>query len=130
MFFKYILPSIAWAIFILILCGIPPQHVDGFSFWEILNPDKIFHFGVFALLSLFLIVGFKRQYSFPKLRCNAVLSAVLTSSIYGVLIELTQILFFHGREGDWLDILANTLGAVSGIILFRIIYGNTILRAS
>ena len=130
MFIKHILPSIAWAIFILILCGIPPKNVGDFSIWEMLNPDKIFHFGIFAILSLILSVGLKRQYSFPKLRSNAFKISISFSILYGGIIELTQILFFNGREGDLLDILANSLGALFGYVLFKIIYGNTIMQAS
>jgi VanZ family protein len=40
--------------------------------------------------------------------------------IYGFLMELGQ-LFVPGRTFSWLDLLANTLGAVLGFILFRIL---------
>lgn len=130
MFLKHILPGVSWAIFILLLCGMPPQNLGDFSLWDMFNPDKIFHFGVFSLLALFLIIGFKKQYYFPKLRCNAFVAAIAISIAYGIVIEFVQILFFSGREGEWLDIIANTLGASFGYILFKIIYGNTIISTS
>ena len=130
MFLKHILPGLSWAILILLLCGMPPKNLGDFSFWNMLSPDKVFHFGVFSLLSLFLMVGFRRQYSFPKLRCRATLVSIIISILYGVLIEGVQITFFSGREGEVLDIIANSLGAGFGFIMFKLVYGNTRISAS
>ena len=125
MLIKYILPGFAWAIFILVLCGMPLKDTGEISYL-----DKVFHFGVFAILSLVLMTGFKRQYYSNKLRYYAYLAAIIISILYGALIELSQIVFFNGREGEWLDLLANSLGAIFGYGLFKIIYGNTRIKTS
>ena len=127
MFFKHILPGFFWAIFILILSGLSP---DNFSEVDFFHPDKLVHFGEYALLALFLIVGLKKQYSFPKLRCKAFLIGISTSILYGVLLEFVQMGYFQDREGDMFDIAANTLGAFFGYVLFKAIYGNTRIKAS
>ena len=90
----------------------------------------MFHFGVFAMLSLILSVGLRKQYSFPKLRCNAFFFSIMLSILYGVIIEAVQVVYFEGRSGELLDIIANTFGACFGYVLFKIIYGNTRISAS
>ena len=126
MFIKHILPSFAWAIFIIILSGLSSDHFVETNF----HFDKVIHFIEYSALSLIMSIGLKRQYSFPKIRSNAFKISISFSILYGGIIELTQILFFNGREGDLLDILANSLGALFGYVLFKIIYGNTIMQAS
>ena len=127
MLFKYILPGISWAIFILILSGLPSDTISEVDFFQ---PDKLVHFGEHALLVLFLTVGLKRQHSFIKLRCNAFTISLIASIIYGIVIELIQSILFQGRESDFFDIAANILGALFGYVLFKVIYGNTRLKAS
>jgi VanZ family protein len=130
MFLSKILPSICWAFFILVLCGLPPQNTGSFSLWNLFSVDKFLHFSVFSALALFLIVGLKRQYNYRLLRLYAIPIGIIVSSAYGVLIEYFQFNYFEGREGDWMDVVANTLGSIFGAIIFKIIYGNTIIRTS
>jgi VanZ family protein len=49
---------------------------------------------------------------------------------YGIALEYVQMRYFEGRTAEWLDAVANSLGAIFGIIIFKIIYGNTRLVTS
>lgn len=82
------------------------------------------------MLSLMLIVALKRQCSFEIFRHRATIIAVILSLSYGIALEYIQMQYFEGRTAEWLDALANSLGAIFGVLIFKIIYGNTRLSAS
>lgn len=130
MFWIRILPAVAWAFFIFLLCGLPPKNTGSFSFWDLFSIDKLLHFAVFSALSLILIVALKRQCTFNFLRHRATIIAIILSLMYGITLEYIQMRYFEGRTGEWLDTLANSLGAIFGVIIFKIIYGNTRIAAS
>jgi len=130
MFWTRILPALAWAFFIFLLCGLPPKNTGSFSFWDLFSVDKLLHFAVFSTLSLILIVAFKRQCSFRFFRYRATIIALLLALAYGIALEYVQMRYFEGRTAEWLDAVANSLGAIFGIIIFKIIYGNTRLVTS
>ena len=123
MFFRYNLLGILWAILILILYGLPGQDFPDLSFWEMLSFDKFIHAFMFAVLVLLLIVGFKKQYSYKKLRYNSMKVSVGVAFIYGSLLEFFQEILFIERYSDWFDFIANTAGCFLGLSLFYLIYG-------
>ena len=51
--------------------------------------------------------------------------AFFSSSIFGGLIEIYQGTILTNRTGDWVDFLANCIGATMGLICVKIIYRNT-----
>ena len=128
MFLRHNLPGIIWAITILALCGIPGDHLPDLSIWELLSFDKVAHAFVFALLVVFLLIGFKKQFTYPWLRYNAKKTALIFSISYGGLIELFQGTVFAGRTTDVIDFIANTLGCFLGLLLFRLIYGKELAK--
>jgi VanZ family protein len=130
MLFARLLPSFGWAFFILLLCGLPPQNTGSFSLWDIFSIDKFLHFAVFAAQALFLIVAIKRQYTLKSLRYYATPIGIALSVLYGIALEYMQMQTIDGRYGEWADMAANTAGSIFGWIIYRIIYGNTIMQAS
>lgn len=58
------------------------------------------------------------------MRQNAAWFAFGISLIYGVILELVQLLFIPSRSGEWLDFVANVIGAFLVVPVFRIIVGN------
>ena len=123
MFLRYNFLGIGWALFILLLCSAPGDQLPEAGFWDLLSFDKFVHAFLFAIQVLVLIVGFRRQYSYSVLRYYARSAAFVTGVIYGIIIEILQLLVFSGRSFDLYDVLANIIGCILGIILFRIIYG-------
>lgn len=89
--------------------------------WDLLSIDKIAHFFVFAVLCFLLILGFSKQYTFIFIRYNAVIMAIVISFVYGLSIELAQILI-PDRGAEWADLLANSLGVFTGWFAFYLIY--------
>ena len=106
--------AIIWAVCILILCIMNPSKLPSIRVnWEI-GPDKFAHFTMFAIMSLSLIIGIQ------KLEWNKkyILYAGILSSLYGIVIEIIQGAFLVYRSFDYVDMLANAIGAISISILF------------
>ena len=70
-----------------------------------IGPDKVFHFGGFAVLAFLLMNALRRP-----------AATFVICLLYGVLDELTQPPF--GRTADPFDLLADLLGAAAGVALF------------
>lgn len=83
--------------------------------------DKIIHVFMYAVLSLLLIVGFKKQSHNTQLKFNAIKLALIASNVYGLLIELMQMLS-PGRTFETQDVLANSGGTLIGLAIFWILY--------
>jgi VanZ family protein len=123
MFLRHNLPGISWAVLILIVCSMPQGEFPAALPFK--HFDKTVHFFLYAFLSLFLIVGFKKQFEFRLLRKRAILYSFLFSFSYGLLIEMLQQFIFTTRSFDVMDLVANFSGTIFGIFAFFIIYGKS-----
>jgi VanZ family protein len=99
----------------------PGQSMPFTNVWDFLSFDKIVHFFVFAVLTFLFILGFSKQYTYLFFRYNAVLLAVLISTLYGIIIEIGQT-FIPERGLEFSDILANSVGVFAGWFVFYLIY--------
>jgi VanZ family protein len=119
MFLRFNLFTFLWALIILLLILMPgkqmPHSGDLFSF------DKVAHFGVFCILSFLMIVGFSKQYSFPGLRKNSVIYAMVISLTYASILELGQAVI-PDRYANFYDLAFNLGGVLVGYGLFLLIY--------
>lgn len=77
-----------------------------------------FYFGVSVLGSLFLREITKGAISIWK----AILSATVFAVVYGIIIEVLQLKITLNREGDMLDAIANSLGALIGAGIVKIMF--------
>ena len=113
-FLKYNLASIAWAVFILVLCLMPGRDLPSITIFEF---DKIVHFIFYVLLALMMYYGWKKQNTFPNLHHNTILKILIISSSYGFLVEILQELLTADRHFDIYDALANAIGAIAGSLM-------------
>ena len=118
-YIKTIGPGIAWALFIMLGSLLPSNRLPS---QEI--PDKAIHFFIYFVLGLLLCFGFAKQVRWPRMRINAAWYAFGISLLYGVILELVQLLFIPSRSGEWLDFVANALGAILVVPVFKLIVGN------
>ena len=72
--------------------------------------DKSNHFLAFAVLTILLLHAYHIRYRFT----------FAWMLLYGIFIEISQ-LFTVNRSGEFLDVLADTIGIVIGILLYKII---------
>jgi len=107
---------------ILLLTLLPSASMPPLSIWSLLSFDSFAHAFLFTVLIFLMIVGLKKQFSYLKLRHYAIRVSLFTSVIFGIAIELMQHYFITGRQGDMIDVLADTIGCLIGIVLFKWIY--------
>jgi VanZ family protein len=96
---------LAWAVLILYLSSGPQFGIPPRGLWQ---PDKIGHFGVYAILGYLLL------WALQDVAWRSFLLAVALAAGYGLLMELLQQAYFYGRQFDAYDALANTLGSAAG----------------
>jgi VanZ family protein len=120
MILRYNAFTIAWGLFIMLVTLAPGKDMPYINLWEMMF-DKAAHGFVFLVLTLLMVVGFSKQSTSLKLKMEPVKYALLVSILYGLLLESIQGII-PDRSFDVKDILANTAGCFSGILLFYIIY--------
>ena len=104
----YWTPPIGWASVLFTLsCMSFSWHKPGFA-----NEDKVFHIGLFGMLSMLLYFALRYERGLPIVK--AALLAFVITSVYGASDEFHQ-LFTPGRDCDVFDWLADT---VAGSIAF------------
>ena len=115
---KYFLPAIIWFIFIFVLCTLPGQDVP-YSLWlELLAIDKWVHASIFFVLVILLLRAMK--FTYPRAaHMNFAFIALAIAIPYGGLLEIMQGAFFTGRSADLYDFIADSFGAVCGVLLYR-----------
>ncbi len=81
--------------------------------------DKALHFAAYALLSIL----FFRAYRTTRIKAHVktvMLLSILSSALYGISDEIHQH-FVPYRHADFLDVLADILGSISGVYFYRFI---------
>ena len=111
--------AFAWAVVILILCGLPGSSFPKLTFLEWLRPDKIVHLILFGTQAFLLINGFVRQTKYSVLQLRAKSLGVAIAISYGIIVEILQSTIFIGRSGDYRDAIANAIGAFIGLLIFN-----------
>jgi VanZ family protein len=99
----------------------PGSNMPDTNIWNFLTFDKFAHLFVFAVLVFLLIIGYTKQYTYTRLKFNAVKSALITGIGYSFILEIAQALVPE-RTFDLTDMLANTIGCFIGSLLFYFVY--------
>lgn len=77
--------------------------------------DKVVHAGAYCILTLSWLLALNNKVKSLK---SSILILILIF-IYGIIIELLQGVFTSDRNADLLDIIANTVGILIAIIVFK-----------
>ena len=112
--------AIVWLVIIAVGCLMPEKDIPGSSFFstifaKIPHFDKLVHFMLYFIFTLFLMSGFSRQYS-QTLR-KAYVYSFLIAFCLGMSIEVVQDEI--GRNFDLLDLAGNTVGIIVSLLLFN-----------
>ena len=108
-----------WALFILVLCGMPGRDIPHISSLELMNFDKFVHAALFLVLMLLTIRGFVLQTTFLKIQQHPKMIAFVFCVVYGASLEIMQGLVFEQRNADVYDFIANSVGAAVGAMLYK-----------
>ncbi len=125
MFNKYNLPAIVWLVIILVLTLSPRVYVPQEFSWDLVRIDLLAHMFLFAVLVLLLMISFTRQHANHVLQSNAAFFAITFAAVFGVVIEVMQV-FIPQRSFEYLDMAANTVGALLGWGVFSL--GKTLIE--
>jgi len=111
---------ILWVLIIAVLSFIPGNHLPEIK-WKIISIDALVHFGMYFVLSILLAFAFvfKNKVNLSKL--NLYLILVLVGIVFGTFVELVQGSFIYQRYFDLLDILANSIGSLVGMLIVALI---------
>ena len=115
----YRAPAIGWGFLIFYACLAPVSSLD--PGWEINISDKLVHFILYFSWTILLYFASSRGYKRPIKKRKAVLYWLIAIAVGG-LIELLQDWMGLGRSADLLDALANSAGAVSGMVASRVLH--------
>ena len=105
---------IAWSVFLAIAMLLPSDRIPES---ELLSHDKIVHLGVFMVYSFIISKAFAPVQTPKDHPVKVVRNALIISILGGIVLESLQ-QFIPGRATDIYDLLANTLGAVLGAVVF------------
>lgn len=108
-------PALLWAALIFTLSS--RSRVPGPDFP---NSDKVAHFGAYAILGLALAYGAARSGAAP-------LWMIVLGSLYGASDEVHQS-FVPGRSPDVADWVADSAGAIVGVLAFQLIHSRRRVR--
>jgi len=111
-YFVY-LPLIIYWLTIFVATSIP-----GESLPETGVSDKIEHLAAYFILSQFCSLLFLYQDKYLWIKKYHLVSALIVVFVYGAIDEIHQ-LFIPGRSCDLLDLTADTIGAIAGLLLLR-----------
>lgn len=117
--FRYYLPALLWALFILVLTLMPGKYIPPVNIWDIANFDKLAHLFVFMVLMLFVLYAFVRHKQSKPFYLPLMLTAFLICVSYGLLIEIMQGTLLVDRHFELYDALANATGCIIGALLFK-----------
>jgi VanZ family protein len=119
-------PAIAWGIFIFVLSVWPGKDFPSIPDWgDLLSLDKIVHMTFYGLLTWLILWGKRQNIANPdKLGTEGAISFTIMlvvaafSSGFGWFIEWFQGAYCQDRMSDVMDGVANTIGAVIGLLAF------------
>lgn len=106
---KRLMPHIFWLGFIMtiIFTMMPSQHIpDSVIFW-----DKAQHALAFFMLMFTGAIAYAKRLAW----------IAIFLLLYGASIEIMQQYFTTSRNGDILDIVADTVGVILGLIIYAIV---------
>ena len=112
---KSFVPATIWGLVILGLSVMPGVNLPE-SLQDLWSPDKLAHAFVYFILTLLLIRGFHAN---GQLNRTTLIGAILISSAYGILLESVQYVFFPKRYFEILDIIANIIGSIGSLLVFK-----------
>lgn len=111
-------PAVAWGIFVFVLSVLPGKDFPSIPDWgSLLSLDKIIHMIFYGLLTLLILRG-KRKTTNSAVSPLFAVSTAVFSSAYGWFLEWFQSAYCTDRMSDIMDGIANTVGAVLGLLIF------------
>ena len=121
-FWYSLIPSVIWALLIAVGSFIPSSTIP-----TVVVSDKWIHFLFYAIFSFLLFLSSLSNTKTNTYLVNRWTYVFVIGAIFGGVVEIIQDSIISGREGEWMDIVANCLGLFFGLILSEIIKSKGVL---
>lgn len=111
-------PSVIALVILYLCCFLPPNDIPEVE--STIPVDKLVHFAMYFGFSgacFFAYIHLVRLFNYLM----ALFLCFVLPVLFGGLIEILQWKYCPGRSGDWFDLLADTLGALT-VIPFALYY--------
>lgn len=115
--YRFLIPSLVWLIFCTVLFTLPASAFPTEK-WYTKIPlfDKWVHIGLISILSFLFCWGiYKGKNIAENNKRNFILTGIICLA-YGIMIEFIQRYFIPNRSFDTGDIMADGVGALTGVI--------------
>lgn len=101
---------------------LPGSDLDADSWWAAWHMDKVLHTIAFAGCALTWAIALAKQ---RRLQGEWRLEQALVGGalIFGMVLEVMQGAWMSGRTFDWMDVVADVVGAMSSLGVFFVIFG-------
>lgn len=109
---------LSWLVFVTFSSLFSFSGIDTSNF-HIPHLDKIVHFIFYFCMVILGVVAFKEHLGQRLKLSKTLLAMFLFSVCYGIIIEVLQYSCTENRQGDFLDVIANTTGALVGMLVFK-----------
>jgi VanZ family protein len=122
-FLRFHLYGLGWALFIFIISQVSGRELPDKIVFGL---DKVIHAGLYLILCFVVLVGEGKRKKDRFYLSYTQHFAVTICIVYGLLLELNQMVFAIGRHFDIGDAAANSVGVFLGWMVFTWIYKNTL----
>ena len=119
MLIKRLIPALLWALLITLLSLAPQGEFENKS---VDNLDKVVHLFLYAVLVHLFMVAFLKQRQYKFLHRYGSYTAFSAAFLLGLIMEILQGTVFVSRSIEFMDMLANTMGSLLGLVSFYMIY--------
>ena len=111
-------PALAWGIFVFVLSVLPGKDFPKIPDWgDLLSLDKWVHITFYGILTGLILFG-KSKNTEGSIPLLSAVGAAAFSSGMGWFLEWFQGAYCEDRMSDVMDGIANTIGAVLGMLIF------------
>lgn len=105
--------SLIYLVIIIILSLMPADDVPQLVLFD--GVDKLVHFCMYLGFTWLLCWSL---YSGNKIVIYYLVA--ILSIFWGILMEVFQLIMHYGRSFEWLDILADSIGATVGVLVYKL----------
>lgn len=108
--------AIVWVILIFVLLVMPARDIPSSGFLNKIHFDKFVHFSLFGILVALWTIPYAHRHS-QSSNTRFFVLVCLAACAYGAGMEWVQLEFTSDRDYENMDIVADCLGAICGMIV-------------
>jgi len=114
-----------WSLLIIALSIMPASGLPKHRLLDLISIDKWAHLFFYAVLVYLIMNTLSLKSKSLSLSANKVFLSILYGSIFGLIVEVFQGIS-PSRYFDYLDIIANIIGCITGVLFYNIVLKRTL----